>query len=103
MRLPNGDRAVVEPRKLTDYCLSPTHPIGKHKARLFADATGIVLKDWELLNAALLRAAEVGEALPTDRTPFGQKYEITFNLTGPGGRSAVVLAPGLPAMMEFPG
>jgi len=93
MRLPNGDKAVVDPRKLTDYCLSPTHPVGKHKAQLFADATGITLADWELLHAALLRAAaEVENAVATDRTPFGQKYQIEVPLTGPGGRSAVVLS-----------
>ena len=45
MRLPNGDKAVVDPRKLPDYCLSPAHPIGKHKARLFEAATGITLTD----------------------------------------------------------
>jgi hypothetical protein len=92
MLLPNGDKAVVDPRKLTDYCLSPVHPVGKHKARLFADATGIVLKDSELLHAALLRAAAGDEAMPTDRTPFGNKYELTFTLVGPGGRSALVLS-----------
>ena len=102
MRLPNGDRAVVDPRKLTDYCLSPTHPLGKHKARLFADATGILLKDWQLLNAALLRAAEMGDVVLTDRTPFGQKYEITFTLAGPGGRSAIVLSAWIVGEDEIP-
>jgi hypothetical protein len=95
MRLPNGDKAVVDPRKLTDYCLNPTHPLGKHKARLFADATGITLADWGLLHAELLRAADArDDAVATDRTPFGQKYEITFTLAGPrgGGRSAAVLS-----------
>ena len=33
MKLPNGDRAVVELAKLTDYCLDPGHPRGRHKAR----------------------------------------------------------------------
>lgn len=36
MKLPNGDRAVVDIVKLTDYCLSTTHPRGRHKARVFA-------------------------------------------------------------------
>jgi hypothetical protein len=32
MKLPNGDRAVVD--KLRDYCLNPHHPHGRNKARL---------------------------------------------------------------------
>ncbi|MGH7818267.1 MAG: DUF6883 domain-containing protein [Candidatus Binatia bacterium] len=41
MRIPNADRAVVDPRKLRDYCLSPIHPRGRHKARVFAAAVGL--------------------------------------------------------------
>ncbi len=38
MRLPNGNRAVVDLSKLSDYCLSPRHEDVKHKARVFASA-----------------------------------------------------------------
>lgn len=38
MKLPNADRAVVDLRKLRDYCLSQEHPRGQHKARLFKSA-----------------------------------------------------------------
>lgn len=34
MLVPNAERAVVDIRKLRDYCLDPTHDDGKHKARL---------------------------------------------------------------------
>lgn len=34
--MPNADRAVVELRKLTGYCLSFAHPRGRHKAQVFA-------------------------------------------------------------------
>jgi hypothetical protein len=40
-RLPNGNRAIVDGQKPTDYCLSPTHPRGRHKARVFREALGI--------------------------------------------------------------
>jgi hypothetical protein len=33
--LPNAENAVVEIRKLSEYCLNPEHPKGKDKARLF--------------------------------------------------------------------
>jgi Domain of unknown function (DUF4926) len=33
--LPNGDRAILDIRKLEDYCLSPSHPRGRHNTRVF--------------------------------------------------------------------
>jgi len=36
MKLPEAERAVVDIAKLRDYCLSPFHPLGRHKARIFA-------------------------------------------------------------------
>jgi hypothetical protein len=35
MRLPNAERAVIERRKLSEYLLSETHPVGKFKAQFF--------------------------------------------------------------------
>jgi len=40
-RLPNGDRAILDIRKIEDYCLSPDHPERRHKARVFRDALGM--------------------------------------------------------------
>jgi len=37
MILPNSESAIVDIRKLRDYCLNPDHPVGKHKARVFLD------------------------------------------------------------------
>jgi hypothetical protein len=36
MKLPNGDRALIEPEKVRDYLLSTTHPVGRFKAAYFA-------------------------------------------------------------------
>jgi Domain of unknown function (DUF6883) len=33
---PNAARAVINLRKVEDYCLSPTHPRGLDKARVFS-------------------------------------------------------------------
>jgi hypothetical protein len=54
MLLPQAERAEVDIRKLTDYCLNPEHWEGKHKARLFAAALGITLDDAPHLRAMLL-------------------------------------------------
>jgi hypothetical protein len=67
-RLPNGDEAVVDLRKLEDYCLSPSHPRGRHKARVFREALGLQQSDAAWLRNVLLEAARLGQAaqLTTD-------------------------------------
>ena len=47
MKMPNGDKAVVEIEKLSQYCLNPLHPRGRHKARVFESALGITGEDAE--------------------------------------------------------
>ncbi|MGH6955751.1 MAG: DUF6883 domain-containing protein [Caulobacteraceae bacterium] len=64
MRLPRGGEALVDPRKLADYVLSPTHPRRRHKARVFESALGLTAKQAPLLQAALLSAAREHEAVP---------------------------------------
>jgi hypothetical protein len=32
MKLPNAGDVEIDVRKITDYCLNPEHPSGKHKA-----------------------------------------------------------------------
>jgi hypothetical protein len=36
--LPNRFEAVLDLRKIEDHCLSPFHPRGRHKARVFREA-----------------------------------------------------------------
>ena len=56
MKIPNADRAVVDIRKLRDYCLNPRHRMGKHKARMFAAALSMTADDAEALRDILLKA-----------------------------------------------
>lgn len=74
MKLPNADRAVVEIEKLRDYCLSSSHPRGRHKARVFVTALGITADDAEELKQAVLSAVLTEEATPTERDEYGQRY-----------------------------
>jgi hypothetical protein len=62
VKLPKGDRAVVSDDKLVRYCLDQTHPRGKHKARVFAEALGMTLADAMTLRTTLLHAAALCEA-----------------------------------------
>ena len=89
MTLPGGEAAIVDIRKLTEYCLNPDHPRGKHKARVFA-ALGFTAENAEELRAALLKAAAATtDAQPAQSEQFGDRYVIEFEIRGPRA-SAVV-------------
>ena len=85
--LPNASLAVVEPSKVRDYLLSPTHPVGRFKSVVFL-ALGYTPQDWTKLRDDLLSHAATGEALPGEPGPYGTKYTVSGNLTGPNGRTS---------------
>ena len=89
MRLPNANRAVVDIAKVRDYCLSATHPLGKHKARVFAAVLGLTADDAEELREALLQAAQMLDAVPGEGDEYGQRYTIDFIMVGPAGQATV--------------
>jgi len=89
MRLPKGDRAVVDIVKLLEYCLNPHHEDGKHKARVFAAALGIGRAHAEWLRERLRQAAASEPASIASVTRFGTLYVLDFSLTTATG-SAVV-------------
>ncbi len=60
--LPNPDRAVLDIRKIEDYCLNPLHPRGRHKARVFREALDLQRSDAAWLRGLLLEAARSYEA-----------------------------------------
>lgn len=75
--------------KLQEYCLSPTHPRGRHKARVFAAVLGLTTDDADLLRDALLQAALTEDATPTEQDAFGQRYVIDVQMQGPQGTAIV--------------
>jgi len=81
MNLPNAEQAVVDLRKLEDYCLDSTHPRGKHKARVFASALGLTQEDAEYLRTALLDAVQTEEAEQLFADEYGTRYRVTFEMT----------------------
>ncbi len=89
MLLPNGERAIIDQRKLSDYCLSPEHDEGAHKARLFGRLLGLGQEDVEQLIAELRSAAASGNAVPGVLDRYGQRYVIDFPMTGPAGGTVV--------------
>jgi hypothetical protein len=62
MLIPNADNAVVDVRKLRDYCLNLEHEDGKHKARLFSSILGMTADNAEELRQILLGVIKTHEA-----------------------------------------
>lgn len=88
MPLPNAERAVVDIRKLLDYCLNPLHDEGKHKARLFA-SVGLTANDAEELRNILLQMVTTHEAQSGRHDAYGQRYIVDFSL-GWRGRQVLI-------------
>ena len=61
-RLPHGGGAILDIRKIEDYCPSPSHPRGRHKARVFREALDVERSAAAWLRDALLEAARSSEA-----------------------------------------
>jgi len=75
--------------KLTDYCLSPDHPRGRHKAYVFAEVLGLTARNARVLETALRGAALTQEAIPAHEDQYGQRYTVDFEMIG-RGRAAII-------------
>lgn len=89
MLLPDADRAEIDPRKLHGYLLSPTHQIGRFKARFFG-ALGYAAERWHELDADLRTQHLTQDAQPQESAGGGQIFTINAILKGPNGQSAMV-------------
>lgn len=90
MKIPNAELAIVDIRKLRDYCLNPEHDEGKHKARLFKAALGMTANDAEELRDFLIQAIKThDDARLGRRDEYGQRYLIDFMIEWHGKRAMV--------------
>lgn len=89
MLVPNAENAVIDIRKLRDYCLNPNHEIGKHKARIFAAALNLTEKDAPILQDALLTAIKTPDAEIGRRDKYGQRYTVDFEFEWQGRRAVI--------------
>jgi hypothetical protein len=78
MKLPNANEAVVDLRKLEEYCLNPDHPRGKHKARVFESALGIGRPDAFELRERILKAVLEERCEPGESDAYGDRYIVDF-------------------------
>lgn len=89
MKLPGSDHAIVDVRKLRDYCLNDQHPDGVHKARLFRTLLGLNPEDAASLRDILIEIAHSHEAVTSYADRYGQRYRIDFELEWAGRRALV--------------
>ena len=89
MKLPGGEYAIVDLAKLRDYCLNPSHPRGRHKARVFVSVLGLTQADAAFLRERLLRAAREVEAARCEPTTAANGTSSTLKIAR-GNRQAMV-------------
>src|SRR3981189_1920164 len=88
-RLPRGDQAILDIRKIEDYCLNPSHPRGRHKARVFREALGLQRSDAGWLPDVLLKAAGSDEASQVTVDTWGTHWRLDAAIRR-HGKSVVV-------------
>jgi hypothetical protein len=87
--LPHGDWAILDIRKIEEYCLSPSHPRGRHKARVFRQALELRQNDAAWLRDTLLGAARSNEASEVGADAWGTHWRLDVTIRR-HGKSAVV-------------
>jgi hypothetical protein len=80
MFIPNAASAVIDIRKLRDYCLNLEHNDGKQKARLFSAILGLTADHAEELRQILLEVVKTHEAQLGRQDEFGQRYTLDFTI-----------------------
>jgi hypothetical protein len=101
MQLPNADRALIDDVKVRDYLLSPTHPVGRYKARVFV-AAGYQRDNWQRLRDDLAQLALTGDASLVGSDRFGQRWTTVGALSAPKDPLRVLVVWLIPSEVASP-
>ena len=88
-KLPHGSQAIISLRKLTEYLLSESHPVGGSKAAFFR-SYGFTEANVGLLENGLRMIAREKSIVEVVSSAHGTKYVIDGRLETPLGGSATV-------------
>ena len=80
MKLPNASLAIVDSKKISDYCLNMEHPRGKHKARIFKNSLGITSEDTEELIVEIKNQIQKIECMENEGDEYGQRYTVDMEI-----------------------
>jgi len=90
--LPGYEDAYIPPEKLIRYALNKEHKGGgKDKAIAFEQALGYNINNYEQLIEDVLVNLLKYPAVYKGNTKYGKRYEVEMELTGPNGKTAMVI------------
>jgi hypothetical protein len=78
--LPNNERAILDIRKLKDYCLNLAHSRGRHNAQVFRKALGIEGTDAAWLRMVLLDSVLHSEAVELGGDSHGSRWRVDISV-----------------------
>jgi hypothetical protein len=87
--LVGANRAVIDPRKLTEYALNSTHPVGMHKARVFQSAFGFNQSNADDLMAQIREGVMRNPATIGRIDEYGTRFTVDIPVVGPSGSGIV--------------
>jgi len=90
MKMPNNEQSIVDDKKITEYLLSDSHEIGKHKADFFK-RFGFDISDIEVLKVSLIQHSKEREIEHTKNTDYGNKYELKCEIQTPDDRNPCIV------------
>ncbi|MFB3785561.1 MAG: DUF6883 domain-containing protein [bacterium] len=76
MRLPNGDKAIIDLRQFQDYVLNDEHEEGRHKAKLFRELVGVTWENVDFLVEDLRIAVLLNDAIEGKEDIHGKRFII---------------------------
>ena len=85
---PHPDRVIIDLRKIAEYLLSRSHPIGRGKARFF-EGLGFSVMSPDVLALAFRQLVRQPTDVTSQDTGYGTKYIVEGVLLGPEGSARV--------------
>ncbi len=82
-----SENTLIVPAKLTDYLLAFKKRNDKSR---WLSKLGYTIENWKVLEYDLRKQILSLDVVPTEKTEYGQLYEIKGKLTGPNGTSLSV-------------
>ncbi|MCF8044805.1 MAG: hypothetical protein K9J83_03005 [Desulfarculaceae bacterium] len=89
MKLPNADKAIIDSKKIKDYCLNPDHPRGKHKAKIFQSSLDLTFENTEELIYEITKNLPEFECRQGEVDEYGQRYTVDIEIERNGLRAVI--------------
>ena len=89
MKLPNADKAIIDSKKIKEYCLNPEHPRGKHKAKIFQSSLDFTSEDTAELIYEITKNLPELECRQGQVDEYGQRYMVDIEIERNGFRAII--------------